>query len=120
MESISRLIVTTPILLHALNIVFEGHNVHHIPMLMHVLFSGGKDSPTKDGGKLGLYALTLLYIFVPHTHLDPAYRGTFKKKDGGLLPRPSFLKNRKIFDPAEQSAKAERQLPQILPLCKAN
>jgi hypothetical protein len=91
MESVSRLIVATPILLHPLNIVFKPHSVHHIPMLMHVLFFGGKDWIVKDGGKLGLYALTPLYIFVPHGNLDSAYRGTFKKKAGDFTPPPFNL-----------------------------
>jgi hypothetical protein len=50
-----------------------------------------------------------------------------KRKDGGTLdkeplrsPAHSFLKNRELFDPAEQSAQAKIQLTQILPLYKAN
>jgi hypothetical protein len=43
----------------------------------------------------------------------------FKKKTGDFAP-PPLLSAQDVFGPAEQSAKAESQLPQILPLYKAN
>jgi hypothetical protein len=48
-------------------------------------------------------------------------KGTEERLNPLVIPPPhSFLKNRELLDPAEQSAQAERQLPQILPLYKAN
>jgi hypothetical protein len=50
-----------------------------------------------------------------------------KEKGGRTLdkeplrsPAHSFLKNRELLNPAEQSAQAKMQLTQILPLYKAN
>ena len=50
-------------------------------------------------------------------------RSKKEKGAGDFSPTPqmiNFLKSEGTFDPAEQSAKAESQLPQILPLYKAN